>query len=126
MEGGKKMNDLKTRIIIKTVLVLILSVTFLNTLFALYRKIGIESNIYNPLILSTYSISYTSDKCMNKPEVIYRDDHYEYSLPCISSYDTYLLWDDGTKELIKNALQNAKVDMDSLMLHGLKVLKNEI
>jgi hypothetical protein len=82
----------------------------------------------NSLIFNAYTIYYDNEgkTCMNNEELFYKDDKYTYSLPCISSYDTYLIWFDGTKELVKNALQNKKVDINSLVTHGLKVKRDEI
>lgn len=125
MEGGKVM---KIRIIFKSIFVVILLIILFCLVFIIYDKTGKGARIYNPLTLSTYTIFYDNEgkECMNKPEEFYKDKEYKYSLPCISSYDTYLLWDDGTKELIKNALENDKVDIDSLESHGLKVTKDAI
>ena len=125
MEGGKKM---KSRVIFKSIFVIVLLVILLCLVFIIYDKAGKRARIYDPLLLSTYTIFYDNEgsPCMSNPEVIYKDSKYTYSLPCISSYDTYLLWDDGTKELVKNALENKKVDINSLIDHGLKIDKNEI
>lgn len=119
---------MKGKLILKSIFVIVLLVILFCLVFIIYDKAGKRARIYDPLLLSTYTIFYDNEgsPCMNKPEVIYKDSKYTYSLPCISSYDTYLLWDDGTKELVKNALENKKVDIDSLVSHGLKVDKNEI
>ena len=125
MEGGTVM---KTRIFFKSLFVVALIFVLFCLIFIIYDKTGRRARIYDPLLLSTYTIFYDNEgkECMSKPEVFYKDKKYKYSLPCISSYDTYLLWDDGTKELIKNALENNKVDIDSLENHGLEVEKDEI
>ena len=119
---------MKTRIIFKSIFLLILLVILFCLVFIIFDKAGKTARIYNPILLSTYTIFYDSDgkECMEKPEVFYKDSKYQYTLSCYSSYDTYLLWDDGTKELIKNALNNKKVDIESLEKHGLKVGKNAI
>ena len=117
---------MKSKLFFKGLFVLVLLSILFCLVFIIYDKTGKRTRIYDPLLLSTYTILYDSDVCMSSPEVIYSDKKYEYSLPCISSYDTYLLWDDGTKELVKNALENNKVDIDSLLSHGLKLEKNEI
>ncbi len=119
---------MKTRIIFKSLFVVILVIILFCLVFIINDKAGKGAKIYNPIVLSTYTILYDNEgkECMNKPELFYKDGKYKYSLPCVSSYDTYLLWDDGTKELIKNALENNKVDIESLESHGLKVKKDAI
>ena len=119
---------MKSRLIFKSIFTVILLIILFCLVFIIYDKAGKRARIYDPILLSTYTIYYDNDgsNCMSKPEVIYKDSKYTYSLPCISSYDTYLLWDDGTKELVKNALENKKVDIDSLVNHGLKIDRNEI
>lgn len=119
---------MKSRLIFKSIFTVILLIILFCLVFIIYDKAGKRARIYDPILLSTYTIYYDNDgsNCMSKPEVIYKDKKYTYSLPCISSYDTYLLWDDGTKELVKNALENKKVDIDSLVNHGLKIDRNEI
>ena len=125
MEGGKTM---KTRIVFKSLFVVALLFVLFCLVFIIYDKTGKRARIYNPILLSTYTILYDNEgkECMKDPEEFYKDGKYKYSLPCISSYDTYLLWDDGTKELMKNALENDKVDIESLENHGLKVRKDAI
>ena len=115
MEGGKVMK-------IRVLFVIILCLILFSLLYIIYG----ESKLDDTLVLSTYTILYDNetDECVDTPEVIYKDGKYKYYLSCASSYDTYLLWDDGTKELIKNALDNNKVDIKSLENHGLKIIKN--
>ncbi len=117
---------MKSKIIFKSIFVIALLFILFSLVFIIYDKAGRSKRDQEPL--STYTIYYDNqDKgCMSEPELFYKDDKYEYSLPCISSYDTYLLWDDGTKELVKSALENNKVDIKSLESHGLKVERNEI
>ena len=119
---------MKTRIIFKSIFLVILLIILGCLIFIINDKAGKAAKIYNPLLLSSYTIFYDNEgkDCMNNPEVFYKDSKYQYSLTCYSSYDTYLLWDDGTKELIKNALNNKKVDIDSLEKHGLKMGKDAI
>ncbi len=119
---------MKSKIIFKSIFVIALLFILFCLVFIIYDKAGRSKRDYNPFLLSTYTIYYDNQdkECMSKPELFYKDDKYEYSLPCISSYDTYLLWDDGTKELVKSALENNKVDIKSLESHGLKVERNEI
>lgn len=119
---------MKSRLIFKSIFVVVLLIILFCLVFIIYDKAGTGARIYDPILLSTYTIYYDNDdkECMQTPEVFYKDSKYSYSLPCISSYDTYLIWDDGTKELVKNALENNKVDIESLEKHGLKVQRNEI
>ena len=120
VEGGKVM---KVKIFFKVLFILTLVFVFCFFIYIIYVKI--DTN-YNSSLLSTYTIFYdnNTDECTSSPEILYSDNEYNYSLSCVSSYNTYLLWDDGTKELLKNALDNNKVDIKSLENHGLKIIKN--
>ena len=114
---------MKVKIFFKVLFILTLVFVFCFFIYIIYVKI--DTN-YNSSLLSTYTIFYdnNTDECTSSPEILYSDNEYNYSLSCVSSYNTYLLWDDGTKELLKNALDNNKVDIKSLENHGLKIIKN--
>ncbi len=122
MEGGKIMNF---KISVKIAFVIILSVILVGLIFIINDKTGKRAHIYDPLMLSDYVIENESKTCDNKEEFLYEDDDYKYYLPCSSSYDIYLQWTDGAKDLIKDALNNRKVNISSLIEHGLKVKKHE-
>lgn len=122
MEGGKVM---KGRLIFKTVFVIILTFILIGLIFIIYDKAGTAAHIYNPLLVSDYVIIDESKDCSGEEELIYEDSKYKYYLPCPSSYDISLEWTDGDTDLLKNALNNKKVTIESLEDHGLKVIKHE-
>ena len=121
MEGGKKMNF---KMSVKIAFVIILSVILVGLIFIINDKTGKRAHIYDPLVLSDYVIENETKKCDDGEEFLYEDDNYKYYLPCKSSYDIYLQWDDGARDLVKDALNNKKVNIDSLTEHGLKVIKH--
>jgi hypothetical protein len=124
MEGGKIM---RTRLVFKSIFTIILIIILVGLIFIIYDKTGTSAHIYDPLALSTYKIEYDKldVECTPEPEIIYEDDNYYYCLPCMSSYNVYLVWDDGTKELLKNAINNKKVNIPSLKNSGLEIVKYE-
>ena len=108
----------------------IVAVIFLNALLGLfiyivYDKAGTRARIYDPLLIADYRIKDTNKDCVKEEELIYEDKEYGYYLPCQGSYNIYLEWDDGSKDLIKNALKNKKVTIESLKDHGLKIIEHE-
>ena len=64
-------------------------------------------------------------KCKQEEELIYEDKDYNYYLSCLGSYNIYLEWTDGSRDLVKNALINKKVTIKSLEEHGLKIIRHE-
>ena len=118
---------MKTRIIFKSIFLVILLVILGCLIFIINDKAGKAARIYNPLLLSSYTIFYDNEgkDCMNNPEVFYKDSDYNYYLTCLGSYNIYLEWTDGSRDLLKNALNNKKVNMASLIEHGLEVVKHE-
>ena len=112
-------------IYLKIIFVVVLTAILLFLIFIIYDKTGTRTGIYDPLILSDYTIKDENDGCQRGEELIYEDDDYSYYLPCLSSYKIYLEWTDGDRDLIKNALNNNKVTIESLIDHGLEVVKHE-
>ena len=110
---------------LKIAFVVVLSVVLLFLIFIIYDKAGKRTGIYEPPALADYIIVDLSEDCKKGEELIYEDEKYSYYLPCLSSYDIYLEWTDGARDLIKNAINNNKVTIDSLIEHGLKVIKHE-
>ena len=115
---------MKPKLVIKTLFVIILTCILFGLIFIIYDKAGTRAHIYNP-VLADYKIVDENESCDNTEEFLYADKNYDYYLPCLSSYNIYLYWTDGDKDLIKDALNNHKVDMASLIEHGLKVNKHE-
>ena len=124
MEGGK---DMKSRIIFKSLFVTLLIIILIGLITIIFDKTGTQAHVYSSLVVADYKIVYDSDNdsCLEMEELLYEDDQYEYYLPCASSYDIYLEWSDGSKDLLKDALRNNKVTMESLIDHGLRVYKYE-
>ena len=115
---------MSNRLIFKMVFVVILVAILLGLVFIIYDKTGTMAHIYDPLIVSEYTIVDENEICEAGEEFLWEDDEYEYYLPCLSSYKIFLEWTDGDRDLIKNALNNNKVDIDSLLKHGLTVNKH--
>ena len=115
---------MRSNIYMKLATVVILSVILVFLIFIIYDKTGKMTGIYVPP-LSDYEIINENDTCHEGEELIYEDDNYSYYLPCLSSYKIYLQWTDGDKDLIKNAINNKKVTIESLIEHGLEVVKHE-
>ena len=122
MEGGKIM---KSKIYLKIVFVVILTAILFCLIFIIYDKAGTRAHIYEPLSIADYIIKDESSSCNKGEEKIYEDKNYNYYLTCMNSYDIYLVWSDGGKDLVKNALQNNKVTIESLQEHGLTIVKHE-
>ena len=110
---------------VKIAFVIILSVILVGLIFIINDKTGKRAHIYDPLMISDYVIENETKECKGSEEYLYEDDDYEYYLPCKSSYNIYLQWTDGARDLVKDALNNKKVSMSSLIDHGLKVIKHE-
>ncbi len=116
---------MRTRIVFKSKFTVVLRIILIGLIFIIYGKGGTSARIYDPLALSTYKIEYDKldVECTPEPEIIYEDEDFFYCLPCMSSYNIYLVWDDGTKELLKNAINNNKVNIKSLEKEGLEIIK---
>ena len=116
---------MRARITFKIMFVVILTIILVGLIFIIYDKAGTGARVYNPVVLSDYTIVNEKTECVNTKELLYEDQYYLYYLPCASSYDTYLVWTDGDKDLVKNALNYGKVTIKSLMDHGLEIEKYE-
>ena len=116
---------MRARITFKIMFVIILSIVLIGLIFIICDKAGTGARVYNPIVLSDYTIVHENNECLNTKELLYEDTKYLYYLPCASSYDTYLVWTDGDKDLVKNALYYEKVTINSLIEHGLEIEKHE-
>ena len=118
---------MRTKIVFKSIFTVILIIILIGLIFIIYGKAGTSARIYDPLALSTYKIEYDKldVECTPEPEIIYEDEDFFYCLPCMSSYNIYLVWDDGTTELLKNAINNKKVNIKSLKDQGLEIVRYE-
>ena len=116
---------MRGRIYLKIIFVVILTGILMGLIFIIYDRAGTRAHIYNPLELADYVIKDENKKCKAEEELIYEDEDYNYYLTCLGSYNIYLEWTDGSRDLLKNALNNKKVNMASLIEHGLEVVKHE-
>ena len=122
MEGGKIM---RARLTFKIMFVFILSLLLTGLLFIIFDKAGTRARFYDPSLVADYVLVNKNETCVKTNELLYEDESYSYYLPCTSSYDVYLEWTDGDKDLVKNALNSGKVTIGSLIDHGLEVEKHE-
>ena len=119
------MNRLNSKIYLKIVCVIFLNGLLGCLLYVIIDRAGTRAHIYNPLEVADYEIKDKNKTCEKEEELLFEDKKYEYYLTCKGSYNIYLEWTDGSNDLIKNALKNKKVTMDSLIEHGLKVIRHE-
>ena len=112
---------MKTKIIIMSIFAVILITLLIGLLVIIFTNDNEEEL---PKIVD-YVIENKSETCVSALELIYEDKNNSYYLSCIKSNYIYLKWDDGEIDLLKNALDNKKVTIDSLIEHGLDVIVNE-
>lgn len=122
MEGGRKM---KAKLIAKCIFVFFLSIILVCLIFIIFDKAGTGTGIYEPPKLVDYVIVDKTDYCEDTRELIYSDKKYNYYLPCTKSSTVFLEWDEGVTDPLKFAIENEKVTIDSLIEHGLGVIKDE-
>ena len=116
---------MKSRIIFKSIFVFFLTIILFCLIFIIFDKTGTGATIYNPPAIVDYTIIDNRDECENNTELIYSDKNYNYYLVCSNSSSVFLSWDEGVVDPLKFALEKEKVTMNSLINHGLKVIKNE-
>ena len=116
---------MRTRLVFKSIFTVIIIIILIGLIFIIYDKAGTGTGIYDPLALSTFKIEYDKldVECTPEPEIIYEEEDFFYCLPCMSSYNIYFVLADGTKELLKNAINNKKVNIKSLEKEGLAIIK---
>lgn len=85
--------------------------------------IPIWSKIKNPNLNSDYVLADETELCPSALEKIYEEGIYAYYLPCIQSDTIFLVYEDGTKISVNDALNNKLIDIDDLIAKGLKVYK---
>jgi len=73
-----------------------------------------------------YIIVDETEMCAEALEEIYTDDKYKYYLPCISSANIYIKYNDGNKINIKDVLEQKILTIDELIEKGLQVHKYEL
>jgi hypothetical protein len=73
-----------------------------------------------------YIIVNETEICADALEEIYSDEKYIYYLPCISSANIYVKYNNGNKINIKDVLEQKLLTIDELIEKGLQVHKYEI
>ena len=116
---------MNSKIYLKIVLVIILNALLGIFIYIIYDKAGTRARIFDPVELADYRITDNNKECSGGEELIFEDKTYGYYLTCKGSYNIYLEWTDGSRDLVKNALKNNKVTIESLEEHGLKIVKHE-
>ena len=117
---------MKARLIAKSIFVVFLIIILFCLIFIIFDKAGTGAKIYNPIKIVDYSIVENSpDECEEMLELIYSDKKYNYYLPCKKSDNISLVWEEGVTDPLMFAIEHEKVTMDSLMEHGLDIIKNE-
>ena len=115
---------MKNRIVFKSIFLFFLIIILIGLIFIIFDKAGTRTGIYMPKPID-YRIEYDSEVCLDALEEIYSDSKYTYSLPCISSSNIKIVWEDGITDPLMFAIEKEKVTMESLEEHGLKIYKNE-
>lgn len=63
--------------------------------------------------------------CAEALEKIYEDKEYTYYFPCVKSSSVYVKFENGTKTLVVDALNEKQVTIDELIDAGLDIIKKE-
>lgn len=104
----------------KKYIIIILGVLiFICGLIILIKKENLQNKKNSLQIIdATYS-------CQSVKEKFYEDNNYVYYFPCVKSKSIYVKFENGSKMLITEALQNNKVTIDELLKNGLDAIKEE-
>ena len=115
---------MKLRLALRCVFTTILVIIIVLLLVIFFDKAGTRTGV---LRLSDYVIeNYSeSDTCVDMIEYVYEKDGKRYYLPCPMSNDIVLVWDDGSRDYLKDALRNEKVTVKSLQEHGLRIYEED-
>ena len=111
---------MKTKITLKIIFAISLVVILIGLICVIFLKNEGEKT---PTI--DYKIVDNTKSCAEALEEIYKDQKYTYYLPCIKSDNIELVWNNGEKDYLKDAINNKKVSIDSLKEHGLEVIEYE-
>lgn len=63
--------------------------------------------------------------CSESLEKFYEDDDYTYYFPCVKSSSVYVKFEDGTKVLVVDALNDKKVTIKELIDADLEIIKKK-
>ena len=115
---------MKLRLAFRCVFTIVLSIICVFLVIIFFDKAGKGASV---IALSDYVIENKneSEECATTIEYIYTEGDKKYYLPCIMSNDIILVWDDGSKDYLKDALNNKKVTIESLQAHGLEIYEEE-
>lgn len=108
---------MKYKLVFKSIMIFLI-VTI--SLLLVFLCIGFNPSKMS-LSISDYIINNTNKVCDNNRELISSDGEYDYYIPCTMSNDIELIWNDGSKDYLKDAIRNKKVNVESLIKHGLRV-----
>ena len=111
---------MKTKFALKSIFVI-----FLTMILVCLVIIILDRNNYSMPALVDYFIEDNSNECYGEKELIYSDKDYNYYLPCNKSSNITIHWDEGVSESLSHSLKYGKVSIESLIKHGLGIIKNE-
>lgn len=122
MEGGKTMKK-----IVKRIFILILGIIMISLSFIAFSNLNdsMPISMYIPINYE-YSLIDKSESCAMALELIYETNTTAYFLPCIKSNSIYLEYADGTIVSLRDAIDEEKVSIESLIEHGLEVISEPI
>ena len=112
---------MKTKITLKIIFITLLIVILIGLVILVFSNN--EDEDVNKIV--DYKIVDNTTSCTEGLEEIYKDNKSTYYLPCIKSANIEIVWDNGEKDLLKNAINNKKVTIESLKEHGLEVYEYE-
>lgn len=114
---------MKLKLALRCVFTIILSIIVIFLIIICFLKTTTNTpSMYN---LVDYVIENNSDGCDSVPELIYTENNTKYYISCTMSNDILLIWNDGSKDYLKDALNNGKVTIKSLKNHGLDIYEEE-
>ena len=106
---------------IKKLLFLLILITFI--IVFIYRYFFVDEKKLSWSIINFANF----DTCSAVIDTFYSDDKYIYSFPnpCYAK-GLYIVFSNGKIYSIKNAIKKDKVDVDDLIIKGIKIYKEEI
>lgn len=73
--------------------------------------------------LTDYIIKDEAIFCLETEEIFYEDEFYKCTYNCLKSENTFLVYEDGTKISVKEALQNNIEPIEDLIMQGIPCIK---
>lgn len=102
--------------------ILLCVITILLMIICFTKATNTNISIVN---IIDYKIENNSEECDATLELIYTESNTKYYLPCTMSNDIVLVWNDGSRDYLKDALNNQKVTIKSLKNHGLEIYEEQ-